>query len=91
MRLGKEIPRNPARSPHRATLFGVGFVGSEAPFLGATPPHQNFRNQANPDTKPFRDPNQVARGNSVLPTTRIKHNADLIAHIQLPQQKFLFE
>ena len=92
MRLGKKNPRNPARISHHAVLFGVGFAGLEAPFLGVvTPPRQNFRNQANPETKKLRAPTQAAQASNVLPTARIKYNADLIAQIQLPQLKFLFE
>ena len=90
MRLGKKIPRNPARIPH-AVPFGVGFAGLEAPFLDVTPPRQSLQNQVNPDTKRFRDPNQISRESSVLPTARIKQNANLTARVQLPQQKFHFE
>jgi len=91
MRLGKKIPRSPTWFPHRAVLFGGGFVGLEVPFLGVTLPHRNFRNQENLVTKKLRDPNQVAQASNVPPTARIKHNADRIAQIQRPQQKFLFE
>ena len=91
MHLGEKIPRDPAKIRHRAAPFGVGFVGLEAPFLDAPSRRQNRRSPKNSGRKPFHDLNKIGQGRSALPVRSIKYNVGLIAQIQLPQQKFLFE